>query len=752
MSFVSEDCQAPRVTIVVPAYNAAANIGEALASIFAQTYRDFEVIVVDDGSTDGTRDALEPWRTAITYVRQPNRGPASARNAGIQRARGGLIAFLDADDVWLPDKLDRQVEYFDVFPETGLLHTAAFLGEPRDAPRQSRRHGPLSPPRQLFCEIFETEIEIHTLTVMVRRSALDEVGLFDERREIHVEDWDLWLRIAAKYPVGHLREALAIHRRGGLMSSAPDKTFRGQMLVIAKALPTYRALCAARGRDPERHLRRPLYRMAWELGHRRLEGNEPRPARRAFREALRHEPANVKTHLYHLGAHLPAPVIDALRTLKQHVRPPRNRGRIVPAAVRRHQTEADRACLAQDTLYRRTRGRLAQRLHDIDTLVDHFRDRPRRILFEASSPLSFIVFQPMYRRLRADPRIEFYFTSATSSWPARAIFSSVGVFDHIVSPSQAAWMRLDACINTDFYDTTWLHRCASRLHIFHGVAGKYDIDAPVHLAPDIAAFDALLFPNRDRLDRYTAAGLVSGAAALLVGFPKIDCLVDGSLDAGAIKAALGFRHDWPTVLYAPTWSPESSLHVMGEAVIRTLVDARFNVLVKLHDRSYDLTRRASAGIDWMARLSVLANDERVRIVRDPYASRYLVAADALVTDHSSIGFEYALLDRPIVVIDTPTLLERARINPDKVRMLRSAAEVITSPADLEQAIVSQLADRRAHAAERAHMADTMFYRPGTATDRAISVIYDAIGLDPMDAVAEPRRLDRATAAALREAS
>jgi hypothetical protein len=612
----------------------------------------------------------------------------------------------------------------------------------------------LSPPRQLFCEIFETEVEINTLTVMVRRSVLDEVGPFDERREVHVEDWDLWLRIAAKYPVGFLPCPLAIHRHGGVMSAALDRTFSGQMLVLEQALPTYRALCAARCRNPQDHGRRPLHRIACELGYGRLQRNEPALARKAFRQALRYEPADLRTHLYHIGSYFPARLIDAARTLKRRARPAGPRARIVPPVHPRPGARSDRSRLVHDTLYRRTRRRVAQRLHDVDHLLDRFRARPRRILFEAASPLSFVIFKPLYRRLVADPRIEFYFTSTTRSWPADAIFRSVGISDRVISASQAAWMKFDACINTDFYEMTWLHRCAARLHLFHGVAGKYDIDAPMQVAPDIAAFDALLFPNRDRLDRYVDAGLVDPQAARLVGFPKIDCLVDGSLDRCAIATALGLRPDLPTVLYAPTWSPDSSLHTMGEAVVQTLIDARFNVLVKLHDRSYDLTQRASGGIDWAERLSTYANHDRVRIIRDPDAARYLVVADALVTDHSSIGFEYALLDRPIVVIDAPWLLERARVNPEKVRMLRSAAEVIDSPEDLEQAIRSQFADPRALAAGRGRIASQMFYRPGTATARAIAVVYDAIGLEPlpMPAFAGPAGSAQVFAAANRKTS
>src|SRR5436190_1570422 len=103
----------PQVSVIVPAFNAGRTISAALASVFAQTYRDFEVIVVDDGSTDDTAARIAEWGDRVLYVRQPNGGPARARNTGIGRSRGRLVAFLDADDVWLPEKLERQVAYFD---------------------------------------------------------------------------------------------------------------------------------------------------------------------------------------------------------------------------------------------------------------------------------------------------------------------------------------------------------------------------------------------------------------------------------------------------------------------------------------------------------------------------------------------------------------------------------------------------------------------------------------------------------------
>ncbi len=224
----------PKVSVVIPVYNSAKLLNTALRSVFEQTYSDFEVVVVDDGSDD--REELEAvlatWGDAVHCVRQANGGPAKARNTAIAHATGELIAFLDADDEWLPEKLQRQVAYFEQYPQTGLLHTGV-VG-------QANREKTAAPPRRAFCDLFHTAFFINTLTVMIPRHVLERTGGFDERREVHIEDWDLWLRIAAEHPLGYLPEPLAFHRPGGWMSSQVERTYSAQALVIEKNI----GLCA----------------------------------------------------------------------------------------------------------------------------------------------------------------------------------------------------------------------------------------------------------------------------------------------------------------------------------------------------------------------------------------------------------------------------------------------------------------------------------------------------------------------------
>ena len=384
--------------------------------------------------------------------------------------------------------------------------------------------------------------------------------------------------------------------------------------------------------------------------------------------------------------------------------------------------------LIHSTIYRRTRRAVVRAVHEVDNIITNIGRADVRVLFQASSPLSLAVFRPVLAQLRRDPRLEFWFTSADAAWTVDETFAPAGIAERIVRPAAARWMKFDAYVNTDFWNMTWLNRPAKRFHLFHGVAGKYGLDAPLDLAPVVASFDRVLFPNRDRLGRYTRAGLVDEAQAALVGYPKVDCLVDGSLHRQALFESFGLNPDRPTVLYAPTWSPESSLNAVGGRVLETLADAGFNVVAKLHDRSYERTQRGSGGMNWRAQLAALEASRGVHVAKLADASPYLFVADLLITDHSSVGFEFMLLDRPIVVLDRPRLIQTARVSLDKVRLLRSAADVI-SDVDALVATVARALENPSRLGERRRaVASELFHCPGSATSRAVQCIYDALGL------------------------
>ena len=199
----------PLVSVITPAYNVAWCIARAVDSVLAQDFRAWELIVVNDGSTDGTRARLEGYGGAITVVNQDNRGMSAARNAGIRRARGTYVAFLDADDWWLPAKLSRQVDLMQNRPEVGFSSTTVRVedGEGRLLNLWRCPNGSTEILATLFAQ--NAAIAGGCSAVMVRRDLLDRVGLFDESLR-GFEDPDLWMRLAAVSGYACIDETLAV--------------------------------------------------------------------------------------------------------------------------------------------------------------------------------------------------------------------------------------------------------------------------------------------------------------------------------------------------------------------------------------------------------------------------------------------------------------------------------------------------------------------------------------------------------------
>jgi glycosyltransferase involved in cell wall biosynthesis len=259
----------PLVSVIIPAFNRAWCLAEAVDSVLAQGFGDFELIVVDDGSTDGTAALLAGYGDAIRVLRRENRGVSAARNAGIAAARGDLIAFLDSDDLWRSGKLRRQVAFFAAHPEALICQTEELWV------RNGRRVNPGKRHRKRAGMIFEPSLDLCLVSpsaVMVRRELFERVGFFDERLPA-CEDYDLWLRVSCRFPV-HLIETPLIVKRGGhadqlsrawgldkLRIAAMVKLLGGDILdpvqrqavrrVLGQKCVVYAGGCRKRGRTAE---------------------------------------------------------------------------------------------------------------------------------------------------------------------------------------------------------------------------------------------------------------------------------------------------------------------------------------------------------------------------------------------------------------------------------------------------------------------------------------------------------------------
>jgi hypothetical protein len=352
----------------------------------------------------------------------------------------------------------------------------------------------------------------------------------------------------------------------------------------------------------------------------------------------------------------------------------------------------------------------------------------RTVLVEVRTPMNLAVLKPVLEPLRQDRRVRLLFTGPDRA-DLRAAFAEQGLEGSVIPRERATWRRVDLYINADPWEAVSLRRAARQLNFFHGVAGKYNLDCPADLPIGFERYDRVAFPNEGRRDAYVAAGIVRAERAALIGYPKADVLVTDGGNPRQQAAALGLDAARPTAIFAPTFSPASALHHAGDAIIETLLASGCNVIAKLHDRSLDLDRKYSAGVNWRERLARFAGPAFL-LAGSGDSTAFVLASDLMVTDHSSIGFEFCALDRPLVVYDAPGLIETARINVEKVQLLRSAARVVHTPAELAEAVRASLAAPGTTSAERRRAAAEVFYRPGGATARALRLVYDLLALKP----------------------
>jgi glycosyltransferase involved in cell wall biosynthesis len=302
----------PAVSVVIAAFNADRTIAETLESIAAQTFRDFEVIVVDDGSTDRTAQIAVQMAAGfpkLICLRQPNSGQPAARNRGIGEARGRYVAFVDADDLWRAEKLARQVHFLDCHPRTGLVYADAEFFDAASGRTLCRMSDK--------CRLYEGDVLgrlllksfIPSPTPMVRRTVFGEVGLFDESRELAIgEDWNMWLRIAARHQIGAIRDPLAIvrvHHHSVTQSSTPDAIYESKRRIVEQTV--------ARNPDLLEGIRsRVLAELAHSAGLRHLKLGDKRGARRMFAKAVRERPWNPYSYFCLTSAYLPSVLLTTM--------------------------------------------------------------------------------------------------------------------------------------------------------------------------------------------------------------------------------------------------------------------------------------------------------------------------------------------------------------------------------------------------------------------------------------------------------
>lgn len=297
----------PVVSIIIPTYNCALYIAETITSVLNQSFKDIELIVVDDGSTDATRDIVASFGQPVRLVTQANAGVCVARNRGISEAAGKYICLMDHDDYWFPHKLARQVSILEQQPETGVVYSSFILWH-RD---ESTGQFPSPDSFDLNTYLDDTVPEFSgwiyhqflidcwmlTSTAMFRAEIFDQCGLFDESLP-YSEDWDLWLRISRSYPFVQLRRPTTLYRQHAQQGNRLARDIDYRTRLLQDAVKKW-GLCSQDGRCVTRHAfnkQLATYHSSFALGH--LRAGNRKLAITALLKSWTTYPINIKPLAY----------------------------------------------------------------------------------------------------------------------------------------------------------------------------------------------------------------------------------------------------------------------------------------------------------------------------------------------------------------------------------------------------------------------------------------------------------------------
>lgn len=276
----TENPAKPTVSVVIPTFNREMLVQKAIGSALDQTFQDLEVVVVDDGSTDGTRAVVERYGGKVRYLFQENQGISGARNAGIRSAAGEFIALLDSDDTWLPEKLERQMALFQEHPEYGMVATRCSSIERDGSFREMNRPGKSG---QILLDLF-TKNFIRTSSTVFRKECFEKAGLFDPALK-ECEDYDIFLRVAALYPIGFIDEPLTVYLDNPQGVSTDGLVGRLYRLEVLER--DY-----LKERIPRKIYRQRLAEICRHIGKHCLRRGQRKEGKAYLRKALRLDPLN----------------------------------------------------------------------------------------------------------------------------------------------------------------------------------------------------------------------------------------------------------------------------------------------------------------------------------------------------------------------------------------------------------------------------------------------------------------------------
>lgn len=315
---MSEEYEPGLVSVIIPTYNRADLVREAIQSVLDQTYQNFEIIVVDDGSTDGTEQVLAPYKDRIIYIYQENQGGAAARNTGIKVAKGEYIAFLDSDDLWFPQKLEKQVEILDKNQDISVVYSNIIKIDENNKiiGRGSKDNRFLS--GYIFREVLLRKAACAFLqTLLVRKICFEEIGYFDEKLK-KAHDRDMILRLAQKYKMYGIKEPLAKFRIHNL---TPRLATIGAGVIEHYDFRVLDKLFSRNGINLNERLKKRIISNCYlkaGLGYLRKENNYA-AARNRFWLSIYNNPCQLKTYMYFLATLMGKSAFKVLNQIRKLV-------------------------------------------------------------------------------------------------------------------------------------------------------------------------------------------------------------------------------------------------------------------------------------------------------------------------------------------------------------------------------------------------------------------------------------------------
>jgi hypothetical protein len=297
----------PRVSVIIPVFNAASTVAQAIESVLAQTFSDFEIIAIDNGSTDRSREVLARYAGQVKVLEEPKRGPSAARNAGVRASSGEYLGFLDADDWWRPAMLERTVAALNRDPDCALVYTDLALADSTGREQMASIVGQSHPPT--VDEMLERLWPILPTGVLMRRRALDLAGGWEEQL-IAFEDVYLWLRAREHGAFQYLPEPLGVWRFA--LFPDPLKPGGGQEAAGIVFERLVRERYGASGHQHVLARRRAPRSILGYIGLRALSEGDRTTARRAFARAIRIDPLRIRNYLRWARTMLPTAMARAL--------------------------------------------------------------------------------------------------------------------------------------------------------------------------------------------------------------------------------------------------------------------------------------------------------------------------------------------------------------------------------------------------------------------------------------------------------